>query len=172
MEENESQKRLIDFLQNPSKHFLGDLDKLYQSHRIGVETEDKWISFEDKYSIENYSGLTGKGVYELALALSVINMQAGVNSRYIDRLEKIPKDKLIRIYYRHLKERQNSYSKNVFSIVCHWMKNNSYISELELNRLLRYETVENFEEPLDDINHEILKNELMSYAENYWIETE
>ena len=164
---------LINMLQNPSLHYVGDQTILLSTHNVDAKNEVKWIAFEDKFSIENFSGLAGKGLHEIVIAMTIINMQAGITSGYLDKLIKIPKDKMTRLYYKFQKERKKSYSKNIFNIVCYWLKEKSYISELELNRLLNY-NVEHLKEslPLDDFNHELFQSELRPYAQEYWNDIE
>ncbi len=160
--------KFIDFLQNPINHVVGDFRAGLSGFNIDPHDQIRWIEFEDRFSIENISGYDGKTLHQIALILSVVNMQGGVASNYVSQINLMPKEQVLSLYYKYLAERKISYTKNIFELSCRWLKENKYICELELNRLLVYKVKSTHEFPiLEAFNHKIIQEDILSYVQKY-----
>ncbi|MGL4735124.1 MAG: hypothetical protein ACRCWB_08590 [Enterovibrio sp.] len=156
---------LINVLQNPSQHYIGDRLHLISNCGVNADNEEQWIAFENKFSVDNFSGFTGKQLFEIVSVMTVVNMQAGIASSYAENLLILSKERLIQIYFKYFPERKVVYGKETRAIVCYWLHENNYISELELNRLLYYKQAKEYKnKPLDDFNHTLLKEDIAQYV--------
>lgn len=170
IEENEN-VIFINVIQNPSKHISNNSMLLLRQQNIKFESEEDWIKYENKFSVENFSGLKGLELNELVIFLSVINCQGGVASDFASALKLTDRKDILRIYYKYIPYRKISYISNVFNIVSSWLYDNKYISELELNRLLSYLSTSRVKTPLlDDFNHTLIKEDIFNYVKACWKE--
>lgn len=163
---------LIQIIQNPSSHLVVKYQPRLLEIKVDYKNIQRWIAFENQFSVENISGLTGRNLHQLVCLLCVMNLQAGVATRFMDKVGDIPRNKLLSLYYKYESIRKKILNKNVFEIMATWLYENSFISELELVRLLGYKQRAKDIPSVDDINHKLMEKEIPKYVEAYWSKTD
>ena len=156
-------------LQNPSQQVSESCKLKMKGFDVDILNEIQWIEFENKFSVDNFSGLEGLVLKEFVNILSVMNTQGGLASHYMNEIKIVPRSEIMRMYYKYVPLRDLSYSSNTFSLVSNWLFHNEYISELEMNRLLSY-SLERVQEisPMSDFNRILIQEEIANYVEEYW----
>lgn len=172
MEELSVNNKKVDFiriLQNPSKNTVENCKNVLKELDVDCFNESQWIKFENKFSVENFSGLEGAVLEQIILILSVFNTQGGVASEYMHKINLIPRSEMLRIYYKYIPLRQLSYITNTFYFVSTWLYENDYISELELNRALCYSVDGEMQSSvLGGVNRIIIQEEIKKYVKESW----
>ncbi len=163
---------LIHIIQNPSNHLVVKYQPRLLEIKVDYKNIQRWIAFENQFSVENISGLTGKNLHRLVCLLCVMNLQAGVATRFMDKVGDIPRNKLLSLYYKYESIRKKILNKNVFEIMATWLYQNSFISELELVRLLGYKERTKDIPQVDNINQKLMEKEIPKYVEAYWSKTD
>lgn len=175
MEERIGKSKNIDFIrivQNPSLNVIESCKTIMKRFDVDYSDQNEWIEFENKFSLKNFSGLEGRILREFVFILSVMNTQGGIASNYMNDIRRVPRYQILRMYYKYIALRQVSYSEDTFYIVSSWLYENSYISELELNRLLCYSMKYKVETPLlSDFNRTLIQEDIAIYVEEYWNES-
>lgn len=172
MEERIGKNKDIDFIriiQNPSHNVIDSCKLIMKRFDVDCSDENEWIEFENKFSVQNFSGLNGNFLRELVFILSVMNTQGGVASNYMNEIKCVPRYQILRMYYKYIALRNISYYGDTFYIVSMWLYENFYISELELNRLLCY-SLKNDQvvSVLSDFNRVLIQEDIANYVEEYW----
>lgn len=166
---NNEKLNFIRILQNPSKQVSGNCKDILDDFGVDYLNELQWIKFENKFSVECFSGLEGSVLEQVILILSVFNTQGGIASEYMNRIELMPRNEVLRLYYKYMPIREVSYVADVFSIVSSWLYDNNYISELELNRMLHYKLNNELNlSDLGDFNRIIIQEEMKKYVKESW----
>lgn len=160
---------IIKNLQNPKAHVHGDYQTRLEALDVNYLDLNAWIHFEDRFSIEHFSELSGETLVQVVYFLCVMNSQAGIASPYGTKITLMNREKLLSLYSKYGNQRQQALKERVFESVCVWMQQNQYISELECQRLLAYSSVDlSSAISLDEMNHTLLKNEIGRYVETRW----
>lgn len=166
---NNEKINFIRILQNPSKQVSGNCKDVLDEYDVDYLNELQWIKFENKFSVEFFSGLEGSVLEQVIYILSVLNSQGGIASEYMNKIELMPRNEVLRLYYKYMPIRQISYVTDVFYIVSSWLYENNYISELELNRTLNYRLRNEMKiSILGDFNRIIIQEEIKKYVKESW----
>lgn len=161
----ENNKNFIRILQNPSKHVDESCKNNLAEHGVDFLNERQWIQFENKFNLDNFSGFEGPILQEMVMLLSIVNSQGGIASEYMEKIKLMSRNEVLRIYFKYLPFRQTTYLKNTYYIVSSWLYENSYMSELEFNRILSYKLDNKVETPsLAEFNRIIIQEEIFKYV--------
>ncbi len=163
---------LIQIIQNPSDNLVVKYQPRLLEIKVDYKNIQRWIAFENQFSVENISGLTGKHLHQLVCLLCVMNLQAGIATRFMDKVGDVPRKKLLSLYYKYEPMRKKILNKNIFEIMATWLYQNTFISELELVRLLGYKQRAKDIPPVDDINQKLMEKEMPKYVKAYWSKTD
>ncbi len=162
-------KKIIRNLQNPKDHVIGRYKENLRDHLIDSYDINAWVTFEDRFSIENHTNLDGSILYEVASLLAVINCQAGIASPLLSRIGFISRKKILSLYSKYVDQRTITINKNSLKTSASWLYRERYISELEFQRLVCYDfDATQYNKKLSDFNHQLLKNEISRYVETGW----
>lgn len=162
---------VIQILQNPVDHIVVKYQSNLSADKVDFRNMDSWIAYENQFSIEYLSGLTGKDLYQLVCLLCILNLQAGVATRFMDKVKNIPRNKILSFYYKYEPIRKTIQNKNVYEVMSIWLYENKYISQLELMRLLGYKQTVQDTPTVDSMNHQLMEKEIPKYVEAYWSKT-
>ncbi len=159
---------LIRIIQNPENNLVAKYKPRLSEMKVDYRNIQHWIEFENQYSVNNISGLTGKNLHQMVSLLCILNLQAGVATRFMDKIEEIPRNKILSLYYRYESIREKLLNKSVFEVMSSWLYENSFIAELELARLRGYKQAIKNIQSVDSINHKVMEKEIPKYVEAYW----